>query len=188
MSRQKIIESKRSEASSLQNSIEQARIYNSELEQTNRDILEAMQMMIRVSSQYREIKGITINPMIALSNIIPEEELIHTNILKDATEQKAIDAFDNALIKIRDEYLNFQDPSGKTILMYALINGFYYGVEKLLSRGADVNILDNDGVNALIYSCMIPHLKWTKVIAEKTIDVNYKASNEHMSQSAALLF
>ena len=36
--------------------------------------------------------------------------------------------------------------------MHAAMNGFYYGVDKLLKLGADVNIVDNDGCNLLLHA------------------------------------
>lgn len=186
MSRERIIENKRSEVASLENQLDQSRRYNNELEQMDRAILEARQVAMRIFAEYREIKGVVLNPLVELANTIPDEELAHTNILREATANRVIEAFDSALGRISDEYINFQDASGKTILMYAIINGFYYGVEKLLSRGADVNILDNRGANALIYSSMMPHLRWTKVIAERTEDVNYKTPVTFADGSSAL--
>ncbi|MFU7502735.1 MAG: hypothetical protein ACE1S7_04755 [Candidatus Tisiphia sp.] len=51
-------------------------------------------------------------------------------MLKEISKSKHSEGFDLALTKITD--LDFQDTDGKTALMYAIINGFYYGVEKLL--------------------------------------------------------
>ena len=59
--------------------------------------------------------------------------------------------------------------------MHATINSFYYGVDKLLQRGADVNLIDNQGANALIYCAQSPHITYIRQIAEKTTDINHKA-------------
>ncbi|UCM86224.1 MAG: ankyrin repeat domain-containing protein [Rickettsia endosymbiont of Culicoides impunctatus] len=95
-------------------------------------------------------------------------------MLKEASKSQHLAAFDLALAKITD--LDYQDIDGKTVLMHAIINGFYYGVDKLLQKGADVNLIDKQGANALIYCAQIPHIKYIKQIAEKTADINYKSA------------
>ncbi|WP_375333842.1 ankyrin repeat domain-containing protein [Candidatus Tisiphia endosymbiont of Xenochironomus xenolabis] len=95
-------------------------------------------------------------------------------MLKEASKSQHSAAFDLALAKITD--LDYQDIDGKTVLMYAVINGFYYGVDKLLQKGADVNLVDKQDANALIYCVQIPHIKYIKQIAEKTADINYKSA------------
>lgn len=125
-------------------------------------------------NSYRELKGIAVNPLIVITKTISAEELAHTDVLKEASKSKHTAAFDLALAKITD--LDYQDSDGKTVLMHAIINGFYYGVDKLLQRGADVNLIDKQSANALIYCAQIPHIKYIKQIAEKTTDINYKAA------------
>ncbi|MCC8483024.1 MAG: ankyrin repeat domain-containing protein [Rickettsia endosymbiont of Labidopullus appendiculatus] len=122
---------------------------------------------------YREEKGIALNPDIIMTKIISAEDLAHTDILKEACKSRYKEGFDLGLAKITD--LDYQDIDGKTILMHAIINGFYSGVDKLLQRGADVNLIDNQGANALIYCADIPHIKYLKQIVEKTTDINHKA-------------
>lgn len=124
-------------------------------------------------NSYRELKGIALNPLIVITKTISAEELAHTDVLKEASKSKHTAAFDLALAKITD--LDYQDSDGKTVLMHAIINGFYYGVDKLLQRGADVNLIDKQSANALIYCAQISHIKYMKQIAEKTTDINYKA-------------
>lgn len=119
-------------------------------------------------------EGLELNQAQVLIKILSPEELIHTDVLKKACEMNHKEEFDKAIAKITD--INFQDKDGKTILMHAISNGFYYGVDKLLARGADVNLLDNKGANALIYCAELPHIKYIKIIAEMTADLNHKAA------------
>ncbi|WP_342268243.1 hypothetical protein [Candidatus Tisiphia endosymbiont of Empis tessellata] len=92
-------------------------------------------------NSYRELKDIALNPLIVVTKNISAEELAHTDVLKEVSKSKHSEGFDLALAKITN--LDYQDTDGKTVLMHAIINGFYYGVEKLLQKGANVNLLDN---------------------------------------------
>jgi len=132
--------------------------------------------------QYRESKGIVLDPRIVFTQTISAEELASTDILREACKDNYKEGFDLALERIIN--IDFQDSSGKTVLMHALINGFYYGVDQLLQRGASVDLVDRQGVNALIYSAQIPHIKYTKQIAENTRDISLK--NEVLGGGNAL--
>jgi ankyrin repeat protein len=124
--------------------------------------------------QFRVSKGITLNPNIVITQTISAEELAHTDIMKEACKSNYKEGFDLALTKITN--INFQDSDGRTVLMHAIINSFYYGAGKLLEAGADVNILDNKGMNALLYCAQNPHVKYIKLIADKTADIEHKDS------------
>ena len=119
-------------------------------------------------------EGLKLNQAEILIKILPPEELMHTDILKKACEMNHQEEFDKAIEKITN--LNFKDSDGKTILMDAIDNGFYYGVDKLLQAGADVNIEDNDKANSLIHCAKTPHIKYMKLIADKTTDIKHKDS------------
>lgn len=135
--------------------------------------------------QYSESQGIIVNPSIVLTQTISAQELASTDILKEACKNNYKEGFYLAFDKIT--YIDFQDSDGKTALMHAIINGFYYGVDKLLQRGADVNIIDNQGANALIYSSQIPHIKYTPQIAARTTDINFKTTTFGDSNALHLL-
>lgn len=147
--------------------------------------LNVFASLTQLFTQYRESKGITVNPNIVLTQTISAEELASTDILREACKDNYKEGFDLALARITN--IDFQDSSGKTILMHAIINGFYYGVEKLLQRGANVDLVDKQGVNALIYSAQMPHILYTKQIAERTKDINYKAPLFNSSNALHIL-
>ena len=135
---------------------------------------QAFTEMMIIFNGFSAKEGFKLNQAEVLTKILPPEELIHTDILKKACEMNHREEFDKVMGKITE--INFQDKEGKTILMHAISNGFYYGVDKLLARGADVNLLDNNGANALIYCAKIPHIKYLKLIAEQTTDLNHQAA------------
>lgn len=89
-------------------------------------------------------------------------------------KKKSKTAFDELLLKL--ESINGQDAEGMSLLMYSLKHGFWYGVDKLLEIGAEVNIVDNKGFNALMYACIMPRIKYVAKIAEKTLDIDKKSS------------
>ena len=116
-------------------------------------------------------EGLNLNQTQVLTEILPPEELMHTDILKKACAMNHREEFDKAIDKITN--INFQDKEGKTLLMHSINNGFYYGVDKLLKMGADVNIVDKKGANALINCAALPHISYIKIIAEKTVDIHH---------------
>lgn len=150
----------------LNNSLLEQAYLNNQLEVQNK----AFNALTCLFDKYRESKGIVLNPSVVLTKVISAEELAHTDVLKEACKSKYAEGFNIGLAKLTN--LDFQDSDGKTILMHAIINGFYYGVDKLLQKGANVNLLDNQGANALIYCAQIPHIKYFKQIAEKTTNIN----------------
>lgn len=158
---------------------------NSALQQQqseSRQQLQTQQIVFRdmmsILGTYSQAKGIKLNANTLLTEILPPEGIEQSKILQDACAAQCITDFDAALAKITN--INFQDSEGKTILMHSIINGFYYGVDKLLQMGANVNLVDKQGANALIYSAGLPHIKYTKLIAELTDDINL---NVHSSEN-----
>jgi ankyrin repeat protein len=93
---------------------------------------------------YSKSKGVKLNSTTLLTEVLPSEAIESSKILQDACAAKCIEGFNAALAKIT--HIDFQDPEGRTILMHAIINGFHYGVDKLLQMGANVNIVDHKGV------------------------------------------
>jgi serine/threonine-protein phosphatase 6 regulatory ankyrin repeat subunit B len=162
-----------SKSNQLSNQLSQALAQQATLNDQLQKQVSISETFKHLFNSYRELKGIALNPLIVITKTISTEELAHTDVLKEASKSKHTAAFDLALAKITD--LDYQDSDGKTVLMHAIINGFYYGVDKLLQRGADVNLIDKQSADALIYCAQISHIKYIKQIAEKTTDINYKA-------------
>jgi serine/threonine-protein phosphatase 6 regulatory ankyrin repeat subunit B len=133
-------------------------------------------------NRYRELKAEKLTPSVV--NILPPEELAKSKVLVDLTVSKCENEFDKALAKLTN--IDFQDLEGKTTLMHALLNSFHYGVGKLLASGADVNLLDNKGANALIYGAHVPHIKYVKLVADKTTNLNHQAAG--LQKNAAIHF
>jgi ankyrin repeat protein len=88
-----------------------------------------------------------------------------------------VEEFDRFLMQIQD--YNVQASGGRTILINSVINKFDYAVYKLLQMKVDVNICDDTGTNALIYSATAGNeniilclSKLTKYIDTKGINGN----------------
>ncbi|PCJ23387.1 MAG: hypothetical protein COA94_08345 [Rickettsiales bacterium] len=104
---------------------------------------------------------------------LPENELMHTDIAKATCERQSLGAFNELLSKLGN--INAQDGEGRTLLMHALMHGFFPALDLLLARPElDCNITDNKGQTALIYACTMPHLKYVPQILSRTADVNLK--------------
>jgi ankyrin repeat protein len=103
-----------------------------------------------------------------LVQIISSEDIL-LNLIKDACKSKKIEDFDSAIAKLQN--INYQDSDGKTLLIHAIENGFWYGVDRLLERKIDINIVDNNGANALIYCVLNNHLLYIKKIALLTSNI-----------------
>lgn len=122
---------------------------------------------------FRAKENISLNTGIIMSEIMPEQELFHSEAIINSIKKNHIEEFEAIMSNVSD--IDFQDKNGKTLLMQSCINTFYHGVNYLLIKDANVNLLDSKGANALIYSCNAPHIKYTKKIAQETIDLNHKA-------------
>lgn len=70
-----------------------------------------LQTLKHLFNSYRESKGITLNPLVVITETISAEELAHTDVLKEASKSQHSAAFDIALAKITD--LDYQDIDGK---------------------------------------------------------------------------
>ena len=71
--------------------------------------------------------------------------------LRDAIAAKDVDCA-LAILTAPGVSLNLQDPTGKTPLMFAVEHGDHAMVEALVSRGARVDVQDNDGRSAFDFA------------------------------------
>lgn len=141
----------------------QKSLFDSFLKQTN----EAL-------ACFRHIEKIPIHTNVV--TLLPPEELVRAETLKNAIKEVQVEKFYNVLSKIRNEDINYQYSDGsKTLLIHAAMNGFYPGVNALLARGANADLLDNKGANALIYFANLPYISSFKQLANKTSNINNKA-------------
>lgn len=123
-----------------------------------------------ILNNFSAVNNRKLNTATLLVETLSPEDIARSEAAKEAVTTQSIESFDKVLEKVTN--LNFRDAEGKTMLMHAIINGFYYGVEKLLAAGADVNLSDNNGNSTLIYAAAFPHLKYLKKIAELTENIN----------------
>jgi ankyrin repeat protein len=124
-----------------------------------------------ILAEYSAFEGQSIDTTVMVVKKLPKKEMHNSQALKEACAQQSREAFDVLLTKMGED-INLVDSQGMTLLMYSLKHGFWYGVEKLLALGADVNITDKNSCNALIYACTLPHMKYIKLIAERIENIN----------------
>jgi ankyrin repeat protein len=171
---QRNISSGQGNLQNLQNQLHLLQIEGNNLQQVI--ISEQQNMLSSLGSllaQFAPITGVRVDSATLLASVLPNEEIAKTELIKESITKASIEKFDEVLSKIND--VNFKDNDDKTMLMHCLENGFYYGVDKLLSRGADVNLTDNKGANALIYATSVPNIKYIELLADKTTNLNQKA-------------
>ncbi len=72
------------------------------------------------------------------------------------------------------------DSDGRTPLMWACLYGWMIIVIMLFSRGADVNMQDNQGVSALVLASQNGHSDVVKVLIEKGAEVNIQDNGGHL--------
>jgi ankyrin repeat protein len=143
--------------------------------QSNISFLQSMfTKMVQISNNYAESNGVKINENMVCADIMPPEHLVHTSVFTDAIMSNNKEAFDLAVSKISSKDINHRDSKGKTLLMYAAANAFTYGIEKLLEKGANPDLFDEDGCNALFYAASTPHIDSIRIIASKTKDINHR--------------
>ena len=66
------------------------------------------------------------------------------------------------------------DSEGRTLLMQFLSNGFFTAVDILLNNpNIDFNITDNNGWNALMHACAMPHIRYIERIIDATDNIRY---------------
>lgn len=74
---------------------------------------------------------------------------------------------------------------GETALIGASTGGQLEVVKYLISKGADINIKDNDGVTALMMASAKGHLEVVKYLIDNGADINAKASVDTTSLMVA---
>lgn len=132
-----------------------------------------MQNMDSILSEYATIEGKKVDPSTMMVKALPQKEILKSDLHKEVCKKKCIEGFEKLLAKL--DNVNAVDGDGRTLLMHALLNGFFPAVDILLSHpDIDINILDNKGQNALIYACTMPHMDYVKKILNNTKDINIK--------------
>lgn len=130
--------------------------------------------MVEIANKSVETAGAKITEAMVVSDALPDDHIVHTKVIEEALKQGDKAAFDLALSKLPDEDINYRDSKGKTLLMYQAANGFFYGVEALLKRGADADMFDKEGFNALYYAAKCPNTKVLKALASVTKNINHR--------------
>lgn len=126
-----------------------------------------------ILNEYSSIEGVRIDQSTMMVRKLLQNELLNSDLPKEVCKKKCLDDFKEILLKIKD--INAVNSEGQTLLMLTLSNGFYEAVELLLNiPELDCNITDNKGLNALMYACRFPHIKYVKLIADKTDNLNYQ--------------
>lgn len=145
--------------------------------------------MVEIANNSAKTAGANVTEAMVIADELPPEHLAHTKVLENALKQSDKAAFDLALSKIPDEDINYRDSKGKTLLMYQAANGFPHGVKALIGRGANPDMLDKDGLDALAYACLTPHIDVVTSLAQQTSNVNKQyPALEHNTAMHILLF
>ena len=132
-----------------------------------------MDEMDSILNKYSSIEGVRIEQSTMAVRKLPQNELMNSNLPKEICKKKCLDDFKEIVLKMKD--INTVDSEGRTLLMHALSHGFYEAVDLLLQNPElNCNITDNKGLNALMYSCAMPHIKYVKLIADKTDNLNHQ--------------
>lgn len=163
----------KSKGQEAQQKLSQASLKQSSLISTLDAQTQSFSALSHLFVSYSKSKGMQLNPSLVVTQMMSAEELASTDIMKESCRSRYKEGFDLALEKITN--LDYQDSDGRTILMYAAMNGFHYGVEKLLKKGVNVSLVDKQGVNALIYSATLPHIKYMQAVAKETKNINFVA-------------
>lgn len=130
--------------------------------------------MVEIGNKSAAKAGGKVTEAMVVADTLPPEHLAHTKVFDEALKQGDKVAFDLALSKLPDEDVNYRDSKGKTLLMYAAANGYVHGVDALLKKGANPDLYDKDGFNAIYYSAKCPHTKILKSLASATNDINHR--------------
>jgi ankyrin repeat protein len=133
-----------------------------------KDAEDTLNLIPKLLADYMKKEGGSqIAPQVKVVEIVPNEELVNRDLYLELTKNTDEVNFIKILEKLGD--INSQDKDGRTFLMHCILNGFHLGVKKLLDLGADVNICDNDGMNALLYYGQFPNIgNITKILESST--------------------
>ena len=141
----------------------------------NQELSDLFSLIDSTLSELSNFTGQQIDTTAMVVKNIPKTELTNSKAMLEVCEKKSKEAFNEILSKL--DNINASDKDDITLLMYSLKHGFWYGVDRLLDMGADVNVTNKAGHNALMYACIMPRLKYILKIAEQTLDIN-QTSNE----------
>ena len=130
---------------------------------------EVLQQMRNLAELHQDIQTNVVKPSEIFSDI--DVNLTEKDAIQEACQKKLPEQFNRIIDQL--ENIDLQDNNQATILMHALANGFYPAVDKILSRGANVNLVDKDNSNALLYMARLPSNKYLKIIGEQTTNLNY---------------
>ena len=122
-------------------------------DQPYRDIGEIIQLLSRTS-----IDPNAINPKTGLPNLLAIASKGPTRLLKEFVEQPL--------------NFDFQDATGKTALIHAVLNNKGQHVDLLLTTGADPNLTDNEEMSPLAYAVKLGNEEIAQILVESGADLD----------------
>jgi len=129
--------------------------------------------MSSILSKYAAIERKTIDISTMMVKELPKNEILNSELSKEVCKKKCLEDFEQLLVKLDD--VNAVDSEGRTLLMHTLSNGFFPAVDILLNNpNIDFNITDNNGCNALMYACAMPHIGYIERIIDATDNINLR--------------
>ena len=84
--------------------------------------------------------------------------------------------------------VEFRDPSQDVQLLVAARHGDLKEVQKLIAKGADVNMADDNGVTPLIFAAMAGKTDVVRELLKAGADANAKDSMGYDAYGAAMFF
>lgn len=86
----------------------------------------------------------------------------------------AAGAQDNETPKQNDEVINFEITDNDELngMLQAIANDDWFGFQKLINDGVDINIKDKSGATALLYAVTFGETDMVKLLIDKDADVN----------------
>ena len=82
-----------------------------------------MQNMDSILSEYATIEGKKVDPSTMMVKALPQKEILKSDLHKEVCKKKCIEGFEKLLAKL--DNVNAVDGDGRTLLMHALLNGFF---------------------------------------------------------------
>lgn len=104
---------------------------------------------------------------------IPKKPTIFDNINHNNNLEDIIGSIDRYLENGND--INAVNKNGNTLLMEAVLIGYYDLADYLIDKNADINITNNKGENALILSANYPYI--LNLLINKNADINMTDSS-----------
>jgi ankyrin repeat protein len=128
-----------------------------------------------ILQEFSSFQGARLDTNAMVVKMLPKQALKNAKTLEKICEKKSNSSFDELIKKID---INLVDNNGMTLLMYAIKHGYWYGVDKIMQdSNIDVTVKDKNGYDALMYISAMPHMKYFKMIANKSTNFNQKSSD-----------